>query len=259
MNGFQDRIEEFNMTKKSILLFFVLGMFLLPSCISLFPKKKTQEPVAQYQPGYMMRTAPAEKEGPLAGASLWKDVSYRDFFKDLRAYKVGDLVTVNIVETAKASKKAKTKTSRDSSIDAGITNALGWEKKIRHLTSLGNAKVRNDFNNATLFKANMKNSFDGSGETSRDESMTASITARVMDVLPNGNLFIKGTREVKVNNENQIITLTGLIRPEDVSPSNTVLSSFIADARITYAGSGSVSDKQKPGWLMRAVDFVWPF
>jgi flagellar L-ring protein precursor FlgH len=110
-----------------------------------------------------------------------------------------------------------------------------------------------------MFKASMKNSFDGSGETSRNETMTASITARVMEVTPNGNLFIKGTRQVKVNNENQIITLTGLIRPVDVSPDNTVLSSYIADAKIEYTGSGPVSDKQRPGWLLRAIDFVWPF
>jgi flagellar L-ring protein precursor FlgH len=89
--------------------------------------------------------------------------------------------------------------------------------------------------------------------------MTASITARVMDVTPEGNLYIRGTREVKVNNETQYITLTGMIRPEDISPDNTILSSYIADAKIAYAGSGSVSDKQRPGWLMRAVDFIWPF
>ena len=103
------------------------------------------------------------------------------------------------------------------------------------------------------------NSFDGSGETSRDESMTASITARVIDVLPNGTLVIQGSREIKVNNENQRITLSGLIRPVDISPDNTILSSYVANARIEYSGSGSVSDKQRPGWLTRFVDFIWPF
>ena len=105
----------------------------------------------------------------------------------------------------------------------------------------------------------MTNSFDGSGSTSRDESMTASITARVVRLMPNGNLYIKGTRQVKVNNETQFIPLSGLIRREDISPNNTVLSSYIADASIEYTGSGPVSDKQRAGWLGRAVDFVWPF
>jgi flagellar L-ring protein precursor FlgH len=186
-------------------------------------------------------------------ANLYRNSSYRDLFKDLRAYQLGDLVTVNIVETSKASKKATTKTARQSSIDAGISNLLGWE------TKLDKYGVSGAFDNENMFKASMKNGFDGSGETTRDESMTASITARVMEVMPNGNLFIRGSRQIRVNNESQHIILSGLIRPADISPDNTVLSSFIADARIEYTGRGPVSDKQRPGWLMRAVDFVWPF
>lgn len=190
--------------------------------------------------------------------SLWR-AGHKGLFRDLRAREVGDLVTVNIAESSKASKKANTKTSRESSIDGGISNALGWEGKIKELTSLGNKNVKAAHNNTSLFKASIDNEFEGKGETNRDESMSASITARVTSVSPEGNLFIMGTREVRVNNETQFITLTGVIRPEDISPDNTVLSSYIADARIAYSGSGSVSDKQRPGWLLRLVDYVWPF
>lgn len=193
-----------------------------------------------------------ETEDPADEASLWGEVRSRGLFQDLRAYQVGDLVTVNIVETAKASKKADTKSARQSSIDAGITNLLGIESQIGKLAPSA-------FDNSSMFKTSMKNSFDGSGSTSRDESMTASITARVMRVMPNGNLYIKGTRQVKVNNETQFITLAGLIRREDISPDNTILSSYIADASIEYTGAGTVSDKQRAGWLGRAVDFIWPF
>lgn len=198
------------------------------------------------------------REVPLDG-SLWRESGQKGLFRDLRAREAGDLVTVNIAESSKASKKANTKTSRSSSVDAGISNVLGWEGKIKEVASLGNKKVRGALDTSSLFKASLENEFDGKGETNRDESMTASITARVTSVTPEGNLFIMGTREVRVNQENQIITLTGLIRPEDISPDNTILSSYIADARIAYSGSGSVSDKQRPGWLMRFVDFVWPF
>jgi flagellar L-ring protein precursor FlgH len=190
---------------------------------------------------------------PASGAGLWHETTYRSAFQDLRAHKVGDLITVNIVETSQANKKATTKTGRESSINAGISNLLGWEGKI---SKIG---VPAEFNNDVMLKASMENDFDGSGETTRNESMTASITARVLEVTPNGNLFIKGSRKVKVNNEAQYITLTGLVRPADVSPDNTVLSSYIAEASIEYTGSGPVSDKQRPGWLMRAVDYVWPF
>ncbi len=198
------------------------------------------------------KTASLEESPENAG--LFREAAYHGFFQDLRAFKVGDLVTVNIVETSKATKKASTKTERTSSINAGINNLLGYETKMRKWGGLPTA-----FNNSTMFKASMSNSFDGSGSTSRDETMSASITARVMEVLPNGNLYIMGTRQIKVNNEVQFITLSGTIRPYDISPDNTVLSSYIADARIEYTGKGAVSDKQRPGWLMRLLDYVWPF
>jgi flagellar L-ring protein FlgH len=183
-------------------------------------------------------------------AGLFQESTYRGFFQDLRAHNVGDLVTINIVETSKASKAAATKTARTSSVDAGITNLLGYEKQLH---------MPNAFDNTSMFKASMANNFDGSGATSRDESMTASITAMVTRVLPNGNLFIEGTRRIRVNNEIQHIILSGIIRPSDISPDNTVLSSYIADARIDYTGNGPVSDKQRPGWLARILDVVWPF
>jgi flagellar L-ring protein precursor FlgH len=177
-----------------------------------------------------------------AEANLLRDSQYSSLFQDLSAHRVGDLVTINIVETSKASKKADTKTGRNSSIDASVEYALG----------------DNDISK-NMFKSALANQFNGTGSTSRDETMTAAITARVLDVLPNGNLYIEGTRQIRVNNETQYITLSGIIRPVDISPNNTVLSSYIANARIDYTGSGPVSDKQRPGWLTRILDFAWPF
>ncbi len=81
----------------------------------------------------------------------------------------------------------------------------------------------------------------------------------MVDVLANGNLLIEGRRNVKVNNEDQIIVLEGTVRPKDISAENMVNSAQIADARITYSGKGIISDRQKPGWLMNIVDYVWPF
>jgi len=226
--------------------------------ISLIGCAGSRREVKNFEPATLQSQNPIpavyvkEREDPADKASLWQEVKSRDLFQDLRAYQVGDLVTVNIVETARASKKANTNSARKSSIDAGISNMLGIESQLDKLAPSG-------FSNSSMFKTSMTNSFDGSGSTSRDESMTASITARVVRVMPNGNLYIKGTRQVKVNNETQFITLSGLIRREDISPDNTVLSSYIADASIDYTGSGTVSDKQRAGWLGRAVDFVWPF
>jgi flagellar L-ring protein precursor FlgH len=239
-------------------LMIIVGLLVFSACSGIPSILRSEEPVA---PRLEMssESSPQEGRNPPSDGSLWKENGYRSLFRDLRARQVGDLVTVNIVESSKANKKANTKTSRESSINGGISNVLGWEDKIKYLTSLGNKKVGQAYNNEQMFKASMKNEYTGEGETSRDETMTASITARVIDLSPEGNLLIRGTREVKVNNETQFITLTGFIRPEDISPDNTVLSSYIADAKIAYSGSGPVSDKQRPGWLMRFVDFVWPF
>ncbi len=230
-------------------------LFLLAGCAGLASQGlDSREPLAGPPPAAPIIPArPIQPQDPTAAAGLWSDAAYRSAFQDLRAAKIGDLITVNIVETSQANKKATTKTGRESSINAGISNLMGWEGKI------GDLGLPSGFQNENMFRASMKNDFDGSGETTRNETMTASITARVIEVTHNGNLFIKGSRKVKVNNEAKYITLTGLVRPADISPDNTVLSSYIAEASIEYSGSGPVSDKQRPGWLMQAVDFVWPF
>lgn len=258
MTGIKKHVE-IVMLKKIILLILIASISIISACASLSakqePVQKMEQPLQRmerYEGDIMIRE-------PESAASLWSEAGSRDLFQDLRAYKVGDLVTVNIVETSKASKKASTQTGRESSIDAGIDNVLGWEGRLKNLTSFGKGDIHNAYDNTSMFKGSMKNDFNGTGSTTRDDTMIAAITARVMEVKPNGNLFIKGTREVRVNNETQIIMLSGQIRPVDISPDNTVLSSYIGDARIDYIGTGSLSDKQRPGWLTRAVDFIWPF
>jgi len=175
-------------------------------------------------------------------------------FRDLRAREVGDIVTVNIVEVAKASKLATTKTARQSDIDMGIPQFFGYQEYVKKKAAESAA-----FDPNHLIVAHTTNDFDGSGATARDETMTASMSARVMDVLPNGNLVIRGSRQVRVNLEDQVIVLSGIIRPEDITVDNTILSSFVADAKIEYYGNGVVSEKQRPGWLARLLDYVWPF
>jgi flagellar L-ring protein precursor FlgH len=199
------------MSKKSFSLLISGLIFLLTGCMGTLHKNDYREPLTSppaAQPIQVIR--PVQPRDPAMAAGLWQDATYRDSFQDLRAHKVGDLITVNIVETSKANKKATTKTGRNSSINAGISNLMGWEGKI---SKIG---VPGAFNKKTMFVANMENDFDGSGETTRDESMTASITARVLEVTPNGNLFIKGSRKIRVNNEAQYITLSGLVRAADL-------------------------------------------
>ena len=115
------------------------------------------------------------------------------------------------------------------------------------------------FNPFAQVKSELNSDFDGSGTTQRSGDLTAFITTKVIEVLPNGNLKIEGTREVKVNNEKQLIILSGIIRPRDISPGNIILSTYVADAKIEYSGSGVIHDRQRPGWMTRIIDIVWPF
>ncbi len=105
----------------------------------------------------------------------------------------------------------------------------------------------------------MTSKFDGTGTTSRSGDLTAYITARVTEVLSNGNLMIEGSREIEVNNEKQFITLAGVIRTRDVAADNIILSTYISGARITYSGVGIVDERQRPGWLANLMNKVWPF
>ena len=242
---------------KLITFIFIASSF--TACAGVHSSVKPDTTMAELAPYMEPVQKPSGIQDPAADAGLFREISSRNLFQDMRAAQVGDLVTVNIVETAKADKAASTQTGRQSSIEAGIDNLLGWENRVKNLTSFGKEDVKNGFSNTSMLKGSLTNSFNGSGSTSRTESMTASITAIVTEVKPNGNLFIKGTRQVRVNNETQFIILSGQIRPEDISPNNTILSSYIGDARIEYLGNGPVSDKQRAGWLTRGVDYIWPF
>lgn len=197
--------------------------------------------------GYEAAPKPA---ADYSSGSIWQSSS-TGFTDDLKARRRGDTLTIVISEVASASKASKTDTSRGAEISAGIPNLLGLEgsnlvgKYIADLSKMISAS------NATKFA--------GNGSTSRDESLKATITARVVDVMPNGNLLIEGRRNIKVNNEDQEIILEGTVRPRDVAPDNTVNSIYVADARISYSGRGIISDQQSPGWLMSIIDKVWPF
>jgi flagellar L-ring protein precursor FlgH len=183
-----------------------------------------------------------------ASGSLWQATS-TGLAEDMKARRRGDIITVLISENASASKKASTGTSRGSSISGGIPKLLGLET----------TGIRNWADLAQLLSASYGSKFDGSGSTSREETLQATLSAKVVDVIPNGNLLIEGRRNVRVNNEDQIIVLTGTVRGRDVSADNTVSSALVADAKIAYSGKGVISDRQKPGWLLNALDKVWPF
>jgi len=211
------------------------------------PSPAAQHDAALRVPPMQIYPPPA----PKTEGSLFSDSAHTDLFTDVRARDLGDIVTINIVESSKASKNSQTELSRNNGVKAGITALLGYETEIPHNKA--------SFDPSTMISANYSSAFKGAGTTTRDESMTAQISARVVQILPNGNLVVRGSREIAVNHEKQYMIIQGVVRPEDISPDNTVLSSYIADARIEYTGRGDLSRQQRQGWLSRLIDVIWPF
>lgn len=183
--------------------------------------------------------------------SLWPGEQH-SLYADHKARTTGDIVTVTISEKASASKEASTDSDRSSSISASIPNFLGLEAS--------DMMAQNpNIDLASLIKAEFANSFQGAGKTVRKEDLVASLTTQVIEVYPNGNLKIRGGKEVRVNNETQVIYLTGIVRPVDIMANNTIDSKHVLNARISYTGKGAISDKQSPGWGTRIIDNIWPF
>ena len=173
----------------------------------------------------------------VSAESLWEDKS-KPIFNDNRAAKVGDILTVLIVESASASQNATTDTkkSSSSSLDQGIGSLLNLLKPL----SYGGT-----------------DSFKGDGKTSRGNSFTASMTVEVKELDKFGNMMIEGKRRVQTNKESANIKLSGKIRPQDISQDNSILSTFISEANISYEGVGPIGSRQKEGLIQRIIGILF--
>jgi len=196
--------------------------------------------------------APAQAAQTRPEGTIYASGNSLNLYADSRAKRIGDIVLVRIVETSKGNKEANTKTERESTVTGGVSSLFGLETWLADKNSRFSPSL-------TELQARLTNDFEGKGKTDRKSNVTATISARVIDITTDGNLNIRGYQEVKVNNETQHIILSGIIRPQDVAQDNSVLSTHVADARIEYSGQGVLGDKQQPGWLARALDSVWPF
>jgi flagellar L-ring protein precursor FlgH len=180
--------------------------------------------------------------------SLWEDNGRAFMFEDLRARRVGDIVVVQIVEQHRGSKKANTTADREANVSAGVSGGL-----------FGINTLAQKFAQYFNIDAQTSNDFEGEGSTSREDSLTGTIAAKVVEVFPNGDLRIQGKRQVKVNSETQTMTIKGIVRRIDLDTQNAVLSSAVANAEITYTGLGVVDDVQTPGWATRIFNWLTPF
>jgi flagellar L-ring protein precursor FlgH len=195
-----------------------------------------------------------EKYVPKNG-SLWPgETSDNLLFADTKAKDVGDIVTISLEENFESSNSATTGVSKNSEIDLSVDTVLGMPNDygMSNFLGLGNSFDPN-------VRAETSRSTNGAGTTTRGGSMTGTMAAIIKEQLPNGMFRIEGRRAVTVNNEDQTMIITGLIRRVDIGFNNTISSNDIANANINYTGKGVISDEQNVGWLMRFFAWVWPF
>jgi flagellar L-ring protein precursor FlgH len=216
------------------------------------PLTKVENP--QVKPDYAPVSWPLPEPEPPSrqyANSLWQPGA-RGFFRDQRAGRVGDILRVNIEIDDQAQLDNKTDRNRSTSEAAAAPSLFGFDKKLKYLST----GVPNPDN---LIELSSDTASNGTGKIDRKEKIRTQIAALVTQVLPNGNLVIEGNQEILVNYEVREVGVKGVIRPEDIMSDNTIDSTQVAQARITYSGRGQISDVQQPRWGQQVIEAVSPF
>jgi flagellar L-ring protein precursor FlgH len=199
----------------------------------------------------VMVPQPTPDLGAPQANSLWKAGS-RTFFRDPRAAKIGDLITVQIDIGDQAKIANTTSRSTNASENANATNLFGLESRLKGI-------LPDAVDPSSLVKLGSDSANTGTGSVDRSETINLTVAAVVTQVLPNGNLVIQGQQEVRVNNEVRELSVSGVVRPEDISNANTIQHTQIAEARISYGGRGQITDVQQPRYGQQFFDIIWPF
>lgn len=200
-----------------------------------------------YEPGAYAQLDAAAK--PTNG-SLFSEAN-GGWLEDTRAVRVGDFVVIKIDEQANAKGNSTTNLSQDSSTTGGMNALLGFVPALK--------KAYPDIDPTKLIDMASKSSFSGAGDTARAGTLQGSIATRVSKEMPNGDLFLEGTKVVMINNEEYHLYVSGLVRRVDIGQDDTIASSRIADAQIEFTGRGDIADQQRKGWLSKLVETVNPF
>lgn len=230
----------------------LLGFSLLLGACASAPQPKPNDPsFAPVQPGALMPPPPSNgsiyQQG--YGMSLWEDQ---------RARRVGDVITVMLQEQTVSTKKSGTTIKKDSKTDMPAPTVMGMSPAIK---TPGLITGVTDAASLTLENsADAKREFSGSGDSGQSNKLQGSITVTVADVLPNGVLVVRGEKWMTLTNGEEFIRIQGLVRTSDIRPDNSVLSTRLADARITYSGTGELADAAHQGWLSKFFNStLWPF
>lgn len=220
----------------SIALPFIMST----GCTVVFPSEQPGDP--EYAP---VVSTPQARFNENAG-SIYQPSQGVSLYTDRRASRVGDIITIMLSERTQSSKSAKTAVKKDSSIEFNSPNILGTSPSFKNLDLSANLDQSRDFT--------------GEGSSNQSNSLTGSIAVTIANVLPNGLYVVKGEKWLTLNNGDEFIRIRGLIRPEDINPDNSISSTKVADARISYSGTGDLAQANKQGWLTKFFNSrYWPF
>ncbi|CCO23985.1 flagellar basal body L-ring protein FlgH [Maridesulfovibrio hydrothermalis] len=231
--------------KKSILA------VLLCSAISAgcSPVKQAPTPMPVMTPPAQYQAEPVDNPG-----SLFTSTDSEYLFDDNRARRIGDIVVVTVTEKSSGKHTSNSKAEKENTTGLDVTNFYGGI-----LGAIDPFDLKGSAGTSPMIKSSMSNKFKSTGEAKNESNLSASVACRVVRILPGNVMQIEGARQVRINDETQVLVVRGLLRQRDIGPGNTVQSSYLADAHIEVYGRGVLADKQRPGWLSRVIDNVWPF
>lgn len=223
-------------------LVLLLPLLILSACSFVVP-----QPVKP-DPDYAIAEPPAPPPaGVISDGAIYAPQTQLSLFEDRTALRVGDILTVLLSESTAASTRASTSTTKNDKLDTGSPTIFGQTPTINGFNFLENS-------------SDAERSFSGSGDSSQSNSLKGDITVTVSRVLSNGNLVVRGEKIIGINQSSEFVRLTGLVRPVDVTPENTVFSSKVANAQIYYGGGGAVAEANAKGWMSRFFSSeFWPF
>lgn len=231
------------------LLILAVGLILSGCTTTSIERKYAEMPeYVKEQPAVIEQ--PTHKEG-----SLWTPMS-EDLFSDVKARHVGDIVTIVVQEQATSQYSSNLKTQTSSTMSAGLSTLLGFQNRIlKRFKTLG----EKDADKNGIMDTTSNSGYQGSGQNQVNNKLIATITARVVKVLPNHRLFIRGEKQVFTNGEENTLIITGIIDEYQISNDDTIDSSYIADAKIFFNGKGIVSSTRNEGWLVKLWNLIKPF
>ncbi len=224
-----------------------LGILLMINLVCLLSAKEKPNQVKLSLDEYLQMARSGQVSMQTSEGSLYAETSPNwNLYSDFKARRANDILTIRVTESTSASSTADSQTGRKGSMNLAAPNLFGLEN---HVSSVPFSNLLNTSSDAQ---------FKGTGSTTRAGTLTAYLSARVVEVLPNGDLVVQGIKELKINNERQLLSLYGVVRPRDIGPDNVVASSNIANMQVQLDGKGIVSENIKPGILYKILSKFWP-